>query len=58
MVLKEYECPIHGKFEHWIGMNEELKECPQCNAEVKRVYQATTSIWKTDGACGKIYGCP
>lgn len=58
MVTKIYSCPVHGEFEHDIGMNDELKECPKCNAEVKRVFTSTGYSWNTDGFAGSGFSVP
>ena len=27
-----YECPVHGEFEYQHSINEQLEDCPQCQA--------------------------
>jgi putative FmdB family regulatory protein len=57
-----YECPEHGEFEHQHSINDELKECPTCQAEnrdsphkVKRLIAGGTNFilsgggWASEG---------
>jgi putative FmdB family regulatory protein len=55
-----YECPIHGEFEHQHSINEELEECPKCQAEnnaapekVKRLIAGGTGFILNGGGWAK-----
>jgi predicted nucleic acid-binding Zn ribbon protein len=50
-----YNCPIHGEIslDIKLGTAKEIEKCPQCESECHRVFSATNSIWKCNGAFGK-----
>ena len=50
-----YQCPKCNVIiiEKPFGTAKENEICPYCKSEAKRIFSATPSIWKTDGAFGK-----
>ena len=48
-----YRCDKCGEFTIDKDIREpELKNCPTCNAEVKRVFKSVKYSWKCDGFAG------
>jgi putative FmdB family regulatory protein len=46
MVLREYECPKCGYFEHEHRVSEDsLTECPTCGSECHRVWSEMPTVW-------------
>ena len=55
MPIYIHECPEHGEVEVDCKISEatEIKPCPICGKDSKRVYGVNAIQWKCDGAFGK-----
>ncbi len=50
MPIYEYECTNLHRFEKWQSMKDDaIKECPECNASVRRILHPAGIIFKGSG---------
>lgn len=58
MPIYEYNCKNCGKFEHLhMKINERLKECPKCGADLEQLMSPCNSIFVGNGFYKTDY-CP
>lgn len=51
----DYLCETCGVMELEHSMNEEIKECPTCKREIKKMISASPVIWKCNGNTPKFF---
>ena len=54
MPIYKHECPEHGEVKIECRMSEacEIKPCPICQKDSKRIYEIGAIHWKCDGLYG------